>query len=64
MCNFLGKVLGWKGKIHETQLRLIVWSIRSKAAKALPERETTLLWSGANGQTIELESLQEDFLKN
>lgn len=38
--------------------------MRSKAAKALSERERTLLVSCANGQTFELESLPEDFLKN
>lgn len=40
------------------------WSIRSEAAKALPERETSLLLNCANHQTINLGSLPEDLFKN
>lgn len=43
MAGFLVRVNCCKGKVHETQLRLVVWLIRSKADNAVPVGEPAMV---------------------
>lgn len=63
LAGFLVRVNCCKGKVHETQLRLVVWLIKSETDNTLPVREPALFLSCANCHTIELVNLPEDFLK-